>query len=131
MTIAMASSFYVERVDDLSVLCFSVRSLTEQNYEIVAEELLEFVTLVSMDDHIRVVAELSRVESIDDLGLAMLRAFSDSIRDAGGRLILCSVRSEVLAAIRQSEMDCEVSRTCGDAMTTFSNSANFKGWSRC
>lgn len=131
MTIAMASSFYVERVDDLSVLCFTVRSMVEQNYEAVSDELLEFVTLVSMEDHIRVVAELSRVESIDDLGLAMLQAFSDSIRDAGGRLILCRVQPAVLAAIRQSDMDCEVSRTCGEALTTFSNSANFKGWSRC
>lgn len=131
MTVAIASSFYVERVDDLTVLCFTVRSMIEQNYEAVSEELLEFVTLVAMEDHIRIVVDLSLVETIDELGLAMLQAFSDSIRDLGGRLILCRVQPAVLTAIRQSAMECEVSRTCSEAMTTFSNSAYFKGWSRC
>jgi len=116
MTVAAASSFYVEQVREVTVLCFIVRSLTEQNYQVVSEDLLEFVTLVTAERSIQIVVEMSSIESIDAMGLAMLQAFADSIDDAGGTLILCRVRTAVMAAIRRVGMRCEFSRTRGEAV---------------
>jgi anti-anti-sigma regulatory factor len=121
MTVAAASSFYVEQVRKVTVLCFTTRALCEQNYEVVADELLEFVTLVTAERPIRVVAELSSVYQIDDLGLAMLQAFNDSIDDAGGTLILCRVQASVMAAITKAGLRCEFNfrDTRGEAMWSF------------
>lgn len=121
MTVATASSFYVEQVRKVTVLCFTTRNLTEQNYEVVADELLEFVTLVTSERPIRVVAELSSVNQIDDLGLAMLQAFNDSIADAGGRVVLCRVHPIVLAAITKAGLrsEFEFRDTRGEAMWSF------------
>lgn len=119
MTVATTSSFYVERVHEVTVLCFIVRCLIEQNYEEVSDELLEFVESVSADRPIRIVAELTSIGRIDGLGLAMLEAFNDSIAEAGGRLIFCRVQSGVVAAIRRAGMHCEFSKTRSGAISSF------------
>jgi anti-anti-sigma regulatory factor len=119
MTVATTSSFYVERVHEVTVLCFTVRCLIEENYEEVSEELLEFVESVSADRPIRIVAELTSIGRIDGLGLAMLEALIDSIADAGGRLILCRVQSGVMTAIRRTGMRCEFSKTRSGAIGSF------------
>ena len=119
MTVSTASSFYVDQVRDVTVMCFTVRYLTEQNYDVVSEELLEFVSLVAADRPIRIVAELSAISEVDELGLAMLQAFSDSIEGAGGTLVLCRVQTGVMAAIRRMGLRCEFSRTCGEAIWSF------------
>jgi anti-anti-sigma regulatory factor len=110
MTVFTASSFYVERVRDVTVLCFNVRSLTEQNHDAVSDELLEFIALVTADRPTYVVAELSALQEVDDLGIAMLQAFHDSIDDAGGKLVLCRVPMTVMAALRRSDLCCRVAR---------------------
>lgn len=119
MTVAAASSFYVDQVGEVTVLCFTVRSLTEQNSDVVSDELLEFVMLVTAERSIRIVAEMSAIETIDEMGLAMLQAFADSIDDAGGTLILCRVRTAVMASIRRASLRCSFSRTRGEAVWSF------------
>lgn len=121
MTVASASSFYVEQVRNVTVVCFTTRSLTEHNYDVVSDELLEFVTLVTAERPIRIVVELSAIHEIDDLGLAMLQAFNDSIADAGGHLILCRVPAPILDALSKSGLRCEFNfrDTRGEAMWSF------------
>ena len=116
MTVSAASSFYVEQVGKVTVLCFTVRFLSEQNYDVVSEELLEFVSLVTAERPIRIVVELSSIREVDGLGLAMLQAFSDSIDNAAGTLILCRVQTAVMAAIRRAGLRCEFSGTRGEAI---------------
>lgn len=119
MTVFAASSFYVERVREVTVLCFNVRSLTHQNHDLVSDELLEFVALVTADRPIQVVAELSAIQDIDDLGVAMLQAFHDSIDDAGGTLILCRVPVSIMSTIRRADLHCNITRTRADAVWSF------------
>jgi anti-anti-sigma regulatory factor len=126
MTVATAGSFYVEQVRNVAGpsftgLCFTVRSLDVLNYEPVSEELLEFVTLVSSNTPFHVVAELSSVRRIDDLGLAMLWAFHDSIADAGGRVVFCRANAPVLASIAEAGLrgEFEIRATRRDAMSAF------------
>lgn len=119
MNVSTVSSFYVERVREVTVVCFTVRSLCEQNSDQVSDELLEFVSLVIADRPIHVVAELSSIQEIDDLGLAMLRAFHESIDDAGGTLVLCRASSGVTSAIRQSGLAFHLMRTRADAVWSF------------
>lgn len=119
MTIATASSFYVEQVHNVTVLCFTVRFLTERNYDVVSEELLEFVSLVVSERPIQVVVELSSVADIDEMGLAMLQAFQDSIDDADGTLVCCRAQANVLAKIRHAELGCHCCRTRGEAVWSF------------
>lgn len=119
MAVSTASCFYVEQVREVTVMCFTVRSLTEENYDSVSEQLLDFVSLVTAEKPIRVVAELSAVGEIDDMGLGMLQAFRDSIDDAGGTLIFCRTHPSVMAAIRRARLNCEFSRTRGEALWSF------------
>lgn len=119
MTVSMSTCFYVEQFRDVTVVCFTCRSVTERNYDVVAEELLEFVNLVTLERPIRVVAELLAIREIDVLGLEMLRAFHESIHDAGGRLVLCRVQPAVTAAIRRAGLPCEISGSRSEAVWSF------------
>ncbi len=121
MTVAAAQSFYVEQVRNVTVVCFTVSSLNKLNYETVSEELLDLVAMVTTNGPIQVVVELSAVHRIDDLGLAMLRAFNDSIRDFGGTIILCRMHPVLTAAIHEAELtsEFEIRTTRGEAMWSF------------
>ena len=121
MTVATASSFYVEQVRSITVVCFTVNTLDEQNYETVSEELLELVSQVTASGPIQIVVEMSAVQRIDELGLAMLQAFHDSIEDAGGAAILCRLSPAVSSAVREAGLSCEfdIRSTRGDAMWSF------------
>ena len=121
MTVATAGSFYVEQVRNITVVCFTVNALDEQNYETVSEELLELVSLVTASGPIQIVVELSAVQRIDELGLAMLQAFHDSIEDAGGATILCRLSPAVSSIVREAEPSCEfnIRNTRGEAMWSF------------
>lgn len=119
MSISTASSFYVEQVRNVTVLCFTSRSLTVHNYHSICDELFEFISLVTAERPVHVVAELLSISDIDDMGVAMLQAFSDSIHDAGGTLILCRVQSRVMSAIRKSRLRCAICVTRSEALWSF------------
>lgn len=121
MSVAAAESFYVEQVRNITVVCFVVPALDDHNYEGVSEQLLELVSLITANRPIQVVVEMSAVQHIDDMGLAMLQAFNDSIEDAGGVLILCRLQPAVKLAMNEAGLSCEfdVRATRGDAMWSF------------
>ena len=121
MTVATAHSFYVELARDVTVICFTVNGLDEDNYEAVSEELLEFVTLVTANGPAQVVVELSPIRRIDELGVAMLHALHDSIAEAGGTTIFCRLSPVVSSAIREAGLSSvfDIRNTRGDAMWSF------------
>lgn len=121
MTVATASSFYVEQVRDVTVICFTVNGLDEDNFEVVSEDLLELVSLTTAGGPAQVVVELSSIRRIDELGLAMLQALHDSIADASGTVIFCRLSPVVTSAIREAGLSSvfNVRNTRGEAMWSF------------
>ena len=121
MTTATASSFYVEQVRNITVVSFTVTALDEQNHETISDELLELVSLIIASRPIQVVVELSAIRRIDELGLAMLHAFHDSIEDAGGRTILCRLSPGVTNSIRDAGLlyEFNILATRGEAVWSF------------
>jgi len=121
MTTAIASSFYVEQVRNITVVSFTVAALDEQNYEPISDELLELVSLIIANRPIQVVVELSAVRRVDELGLAMLHAFHDSIEDSGGTTVLCRLSPAVTNSIRDAGLlhEFNIQATRGEAVWSF------------
>ena len=89
-------SFEVEQVRNVTVVCFTIDSLDEQNFGIVAEE---FDSLIATHRLRRVVVDLASLRLIDDLGLAVLQSFHDGIEEHGGTAILCHLSPAVASAM--------------------------------
>lgn len=121
MTAVCTRSFYVEQVQDVTVLCFTVSTVTERNYEFVSEELFEVVEYVTSNGPIQVVIDLSSLRQIDDWGLAMLRAFHETIESCGGKAILCRISKAVARAIDDAQLDhyFPTRETHGEAVRSF------------
>lgn len=102
MTAVSTRSFYIEQVRNVTVVNFTVRHIKEENYEFVSDELFEFVENVIANGPIQVVIDLGSVRQIDDWGLAMLRAFHETIEGHGGTTIICRIHPGVASAIRNA-----------------------------
>ena len=121
MTAVSTRSFYVEQVHDVTVLSFTVSMLIERNYEFVSEELFELVEYVISNGPIQVVVDLSSVREIDDWGLAMLRAFHDTIESSGGTSILSRISHSVAGTIKDAGLTSffRTRETRGEAIRSF------------
>lgn len=102
MTAVITRSFYVEQVRNVTVVSFTIPSIEETNYEFVSDEMFEFVENVIANGPIQVVVDFGSVRQIDDWGLALLRAFHETIETNGGTTILCRIHSNVASAIRDA-----------------------------
>ncbi len=102
MTAVSTRSFYIEQVSDVTVICFTMSTIVEANYELVSDELFELVEYVTVNGPIQVVIDLWSVREIDDWGLAMLRAFHETIENNGGKAILCRIPQKVFHAMRNA-----------------------------
>jgi len=126
MTIVDTRSFYIEQVSDVTVVCFTVSTILEPNYELVSDELFELVEYVATNGPIQVVLDLWSVRKIDDWGLAMLRAFHETIESLNGTAILCRMPQCVSSALVNSGLSdgfhtCE---TRGEAIWSFSDGSD-------
>jgi anti-anti-sigma factor len=121
MTIVTTRSFYIEQVKNVTVVCFTVPSLEEQNYEFVSDELFELVENVVANGPIQVVMDLWSVRQIDDWGLALLRAFHETIENHGGTTILCRIPQSVVQSIASAGLKdyFRQSETRGEAIWSF------------
>ena len=95
MTAVSTQSFYVEQVREVTVIDFAVQSIDEHNFEFVSDELFEIAEYLMSTFPIRVVVDLSKVRQMDDWGLAMLRAFQETIDNHNGTVIFCRVPQSV------------------------------------
>ena len=122
MTVVAHHSFYVEQVRDVTVVSFKVTSVIGSNFDRVSEELFELVEFLKLtSDPIQVVLDLKSLRQIDDWGLAMLRAFSETIATDGGAVILSRLSQGVVDAIAETGMQTTfcVCDTCIDAIAVF------------
>jgi anti-anti-sigma factor len=121
MTAVSTRSFYIEQVRNVTVVCFTVSSIIESNYEFVSDELFELVENVTANGPIQVVMDLCSVRQIDDWGLAMLRAFHETIDSHGGTTILCRIPPSVANTISQAGLkeSFQLRETRGEAIWSF------------
>ena len=99
MIIVSHRSFYIEQVSDVTVVCFTVTKIVEQNYEGVSDELFELIEYLTSSGPVQVALDLWSVRKIDDWGLAMLRAFHETIESHQGTVILCRIPQSVSHAL--------------------------------
>ena len=123
MTAVSTHSFYVEQVREVTVLSFTVSSLTGQNYEFVSDELFEIVEYLTSTYPIRVVLDLSNVREIDDWGLAMLRAFHETIQANNGTAIFCRLSQDITDFLNDTKFanGFPIHDTRGEALRAFNN----------
>jgi anti-anti-sigma factor len=121
MTVVSTRSFYIEQVRNVTVVCFTVSSIVEPNYEFVSDELFELVENVTANGPIQVVVDLWSVRQIDDWGLAMLRAFYETIESHGGTTILCRIPQSVAEAMTKAGLkeSFQLRETRGEAIWSF------------
>ena len=121
MTAVSNRSFYVEQVMDVTVLCFTVSSVSERNYEFVSDELFELVEYVTSNGPIQVVLDASCIRQIDDWGLAMLRAFHETIESCSGTAVLCRLTEPAINSIQEAGLGnfFEIRETRGEAIHYF------------
>ena len=117
MTTTIAS-FEIEQVRRVTVIRFTIDVLSEENFEEVSEELS---SRILGQRPRRVVVDLASIRQIDDLALAMLQSFHDSIEEQGGTAILCRLNSSVMSAMSQSGLDrlLHIRPSLNDASWTF------------
>jgi anti-anti-sigma factor len=96
MLTATNRTFIVDRVRNVTVICFTVATLNEDNFASVADELQ---SLIHPRGPRRVVFDLASIRLIDDLGLAMLQSFHDGVEEYGGTAILCRLSPAVASAV--------------------------------
>ena len=98
MLTATTRSFVVEEDRHVTVVCFTIETLDEENFDSVAEEL---TSLIAARKPRRVVVDLASLRHIDDLGLAVLQSFHDGIEEYGGTAILCRLSPAVADAMKE------------------------------
>lgn len=98
MLTATNGSFVVEQVRNVTVVCFTIHTLNEENFEAVAEELN---SLIHARGPRRVVVDLASIRQIDELGLAVVQSFHDGIEEIGGTAILCRLSPAVTALMNE------------------------------
>jgi anti-anti-sigma factor len=84
MTAEQASLVTVQRESGRTLISFKVNSVDEGNFVAIADELEE----VSRAPHPQsVVIDMTGVRHLDELGLAVLQAVRESVRDVGGTAV--------------------------------------------
>lgn len=111
MTAVSSCTFYTEQVHDVTVVAFTVSTMVESTYEAVSEDLFELVEYIVTSGPVQVVLDMHSVKQVDDWGLAMLRAFHETIEDHGGTAILCRLTKPAGTAIRDAGL-CKLLNLC-------------------
>ena len=99
MLVTAVRSFDVEEVRRVTVVCLTIDTLDEQNFDTVAEEL---TSLIATRKPRRVVVDLASLRHIDDLGLAVVQSFHDAVEEYGGTAILCRLSPAVANAMNEA-----------------------------
>ena len=86
MTVSMSTSFYVEQLRDVTVVCFTCRTITEVNFDVISEELLEFADLVTLDRPVQVIAELLAIREVDAIAHVVRCFENDDIVHVSGKI---------------------------------------------
>jgi len=111
-------SFDVEEVRCVTVICFTINSLDEQNFEDLADDL---DSLITSRKPRRVVVDLTQLRHIDDMGLAVLQSLHDAVDEYGGTVILCHLSAAVIAAMKEVglQRNLQIRSSRNEAVWTF------------
>lgn len=124
MTVVTHQSFYLEQVREVTVVSFTVSGVVGSNFERVSDDLFELVEFLRLtSDPIQVVLDMKALRQIDDWGLAMLRAFSETMSTYGGTVILCRMMPGILDTIAETGMQStfQIRETRMEAISAFSD----------
>ena len=105
-------------------VCFTVSSISETETSILFRtKLFEFVEYVTANGPIQIVLDLWTVKRIDDWGVAMLRAFHETIETNGGSTIFCRIPLGVARVLKEVGFDewLQIRETRGEALQCYAN----------
>lgn len=121
MTAVNTRSFYIDQVHDVTVVCFTVSTIVDHNYESISDELFEIVEYLSANGAFQIAMDLCSVRRIDDWGLAMLRAFHETIETNQGTVMFCRISPAVTQLLVEADFG-DAFPTCatrGEAIRSF------------
>lgn len=95
----------VERAHGLVLISFRVSAIDERNFATVADEL-EVVARSPKPQS--VVIDLTGVRRVDQLGLAVLQALQDSVKEVGGTAVLSGPQDPIEQAINETRLAREI-----------------------
>lgn len=105
MTAEQSTLVKVQRENSSIWISFKVKAIDEQNFVAVADELEEVSRTPRAQS---VFIDMSGVQHLDELGLAMLQAVRGSIKEVGGTAVFCGPGNLVENAIQATRLSREI-----------------------
>lgn len=93
----------IEEVNDVTVARFTDKKiLDESNIQIIGNQLF---SLVDEDHREKIVLDFTNVEYLSSAALGKLITMDKKVKAAGGKLRLCSIRSDILEVFKITRLD--------------------------
>lgn len=93
----------LDEVNDVTVARFTDKKiLDESNIQIIGNQLF---SLVDEDHRQKIVLDFTNVEYLSSAALGKLITMDKKVKAAGGKLRLCSIRSDILEVFKITRLD--------------------------
>src|SRR5262245_65958006 len=93
----------VEEVNDVTVARFTDKKiLDESNIQIIGNQLF---SLVDDDHRDKIILDFTNVEYLSSAALGKLITMDKKVKASGGKLRLCSIRSDILEVFKITRLD--------------------------
>ena len=93
----------IDEVSDVTVARFTDKKiLDESNIQIIGNQLF---SLVDEDHRQKIVLDFTNVEYLSSAALGKLITMDKKVKAAGGKLRLCSIRSDILEVFKITRLD--------------------------
>ena len=93
----------LEEVNDVTIARFTDKKiLDESNIQIIGNQLF---SLVDDDHRQKIVLDFTNVEYLSSAALGKLITMDKKVKAAGGKLRLCSIRSDILEVFKITRLD--------------------------
>src|ERR671922_473412 len=91
-----------EEIGDVTVVSFMDRKiLDEQNIQVIGEQLF---SLVDESGRKKLLLNFANVEHLSSAALGKLITLNKKLQQAGGRLVLCNIRPEILEVFQITQL---------------------------
>jgi anti-sigma B factor antagonist len=93
----------IDEVNDVTIARFTDKKiLDESNIQIIGNQLF---SLVDEDHRQKIVLDFTNVEYLSSAALGKLITMDKKVKAAGGKLRLCSIRSDILEVFKITRLD--------------------------
>lgn len=93
----------IDEVNDVTVARFTDKKiLDESNIQIIGNQMF---SLVDEDHRQKIVLDFTNVEYLSSAALGKLITMDKKVKAAGGKLRLCSIRSDILEVFKITRLD--------------------------